>query len=79
MKATHEISSVLVSSNQAAKYLGVSRAHFYRMHNTGRIPLPVRLGGCVRWRVDELSAWFEAGMPSRKIWQTMKKVNNQFP
>jgi len=69
---THEVSTLLVSSNEAAKYLGVSRAHFYRMHNAGRIPLPVRLGGCVRWRVDELNAWIEAGMPSRQRWLAMK-------
>jgi len=62
----------LVTAKMAAGLLGISRAHFYRMHSAGKIPLPVRLGGCVRWRVDELLAWIEAGMPSRQRWQALK-------
>jgi excisionase family DNA binding protein len=57
---------------EAAKQLGVSRAHFYRMHNAGRIPLPLRLGGAVRWRQDELEAWVAAGMPDRRRWLAQK-------
>ena len=64
--------SALLKGDDAAKMLDISRAHFYRMHNAGKIPLPVRLGGCVRWRVDELLAWIEAGMPNRQRWQAMK-------
>jgi len=63
---------ILVKAGEAAHLLGVSRAHFYRMHNAGKIPPPVRLGGCVRWRVDELLDWIEAGMPNRQRWQAMK-------
>jgi excisionase family DNA binding protein len=61
----------LLTAIDAAALLGVSRAHFYRMHNAGRIPLPIRLGGAVRWRVDELRAWIDAGMPNRQRWQVM--------
>lgn len=63
--------SLLVDALEASKLLGVSRAHFYRMHNAGRVPLPVRLGGSVRWRVSELAAWVDAGMPNRQKWQSM--------
>lgn len=64
-------SLALLTGAKAAAMLGISRAHFYRMHKAGRIPQPVRLGGSVRWRVDELRAWIAAGMPSRQRWQDM--------
>ena len=55
-----------IGAAEAAKLLNVSRAHFYRMHDAGRIPLPVRFGGAVRWRVDELHGLGQSiGMPNR--------------
>jgi excisionase family DNA binding protein len=68
--SNHESSerSLLVKASEAAKLLDMSRAHFYRMLKSGRAPAPVRLGGCVRWRVDELRAWVSAGMPPRQRW-----------
>lgn len=66
-----ETNCLLVDALEASELLGISRAHFYRMHNAGRIPLPIRLGGSVRWRVSELVAWVNAGMPNRQKWQAM--------
>ena len=63
---------LLITGVEAAATLGVSRAHFYRMHNQGKVPMPVRLGGSVRWRVEELRAWIAAGMPSRREWNAMQ-------
>ena len=68
---------VLVTADQASAMLGVSKAHFYRMHNAGRIPLPVRLGGAVRWRRAELLAWIDAGMPNRQRWQAMQHLQEE--
>ena len=64
---------LLMTAEDAASQLSISKAHFYRMHNAGKIPLPVRLGGAVRWRVEELRAWIAAGMPSRQRWQAMQE------
>lgn len=73
---TARADSLLVTAGEAASSLGVSKAHFYRMHNAGRIPLPVRLGGAVRWRRAELLAWIDAGMPSRQQWLAMSGQSN---
>lgn len=66
-----DVTVQLVTARMAAELLGISRAHFYRMHNAGRVPLPVRLGGSVRWRVSELVDWVNAGMPNHQKWQAM--------
>lgn len=56
----------------AAKLLGVSQSHFYQLHRTGRLPLPVRLGRAVRWRRQELLDWMTAGCPSRSRWMALR-------
>ena len=67
------IEPLLLSAVEAARLLGVSRSKFYSMHAAGLVPLPVFLGGCVRWPVDELRAWVKAGCVSREQWQAMKR------
>ncbi|MHB1157128.1 MAG: helix-turn-helix transcriptional regulator [Phycisphaerales bacterium] len=66
---------LLIDGRQAAAMFGVSRAHLYRMMDRGAFPKPLRLGGAVRWRVDELRAWIDAGMPDRKRWEAMRDTN----
>lgn len=34
----------------------------------GKLPAPVRIGGRVVWRVDEIRAWLDAGAPDRETW-----------
>jgi predicted DNA-binding transcriptional regulator AlpA len=61
---------ILVDAAAAAALVGVSRAQWFKMDSTGEVPTPVRLAErCVRWRVDELRAWCEAGCPSREKWR----------
>lgn len=34
----------------------------------GKLPPPLRIGGRVVWRVDEIRAWLDAGAPDRETW-----------
>ena len=38
----------------------------------GKLPSPIRLGGKVVWRVDEIRAWLAAGAPRRAEWQARR-------
>lgn len=60
---------LLVDVRDAAKQLGMSRSTFLKLHNSGRVPLPLRFGRVVRWRVEELQAWVTAGCPGRDAWK----------
>jgi len=62
-----------VSAAAAAALLGISRAHWLRLCSAGRVPEPVRLGRCVRWNVDELKRWIEAGCPGRDRWIALRE------
>jgi len=37
----------------------------------GHLPQSLRLGRCLRWSAEELSAWVRYGCPPRKTWQTI--------
>jgi len=62
-------SKLLLTAGEAAATLSISRSLFYGLHSSGQIgPLPIRLGGRVLWRADELRACVTAGCLSRARW-----------
>ena len=38
----------------------------------GKLPIPIRLGGKVVWRLDEIRDWLAAGAPRRDEWQARR-------
>jgi excisionase family DNA binding protein len=64
--------SLLLRVLQAAEFLGVSRATFYRLDRSGLVPAPIRLGGSRRWHREHLRSWMDAGCPTRQTWERIK-------
>ncbi|MCK4340805.1 MAG: helix-turn-helix domain-containing protein [Phycisphaerae bacterium] len=65
----NDVEPELLRAPQAAKLIGVSQSFFYSMIRTGKLgPMPLRLGGAVRWRKIELRKWVNAGCPPRARW-----------
>jgi len=64
---------LLVDAREAARLCGLGMTLWYSLLSAGRIPEPLRFGRAVRWRVDELRAWLDAGAPSRDRWAAMRK------
>jgi excisionase family DNA binding protein len=50
--------------NVVAQKLSCSPRHTYRLADSGKMPLPRRLGALVRWDLDEIDAWIAAGCPA---------------
>jgi excisionase family DNA binding protein len=59
---------ILVDARQAAELLGIGLRTIRAMDAAGKLPSPVRVSNCVRWRLSELHAWTEAGCPDRETW-----------
>lgn len=55
----------LITAAEFAKMLRVSLRHLWRLRSSGKVPKPVRLGGAVRWRLDEVTQWIAGGCPTR--------------
>ena len=47
---------IMMTADEAASALRVSRATFWRRVADGTLPSPVRIGGVTRWRREELLA-----------------------
>ena len=65
--------ALLLKAEELAGLLGVSRCTVWSWHSSGRIPLPVRIGGATRWRRAEIESWVEAGAPGREKWEAAKE------
>jgi predicted DNA-binding transcriptional regulator AlpA len=51
----------LITAADFAGMLKVSVRTLWRLRSAGQIPEPLRLGGAVRWRLDEVKKWIDAG------------------
>ncbi len=56
----------LISADAVARLLDVSVRSLWRLRSAGQVPQPVRLGGAVRWRLDEIKKWIADGCPARQ-------------
>jgi excisionase family DNA binding protein len=54
---------LLIPAKEVARILGISERTVWRHQSSGTIPKPVRIGGNVRWRADEIREWVAAGCP----------------
>jgi excisionase family DNA binding protein len=70
--STEPTDKLLATASEAAQMLGISRTTLYSLHSAGKIPMPLKLNRCTRWRIDELRAFVAAGMPSRQKWESIK-------
>jgi predicted DNA-binding transcriptional regulator AlpA len=71
------VEALLVDAKEAARICGISEASWYRLKSAGKLPLPVRLGGRVLWRVEELRRWTVAGCPDLRTWQALENANGR--
>lgn len=53
----------LIAADQLADMLDVSTRTVWRLLSTGRMVQPIRIGGSVRWRLDDVRGWIAKGCP----------------
>lgn len=53
----------LLDVDQVAELLSVSSRQVYRLADGGRMPRPLKLGGCCRWDRAAIEVWITAGCP----------------
>ena len=54
----------LISAKEVAMILGVSERTIWRLHSARRLPSPVKFGGSVRWRIEDIYRWIDSGCPN---------------
>lgn len=56
----------LLTVKDVAAMLSVSQRQVWKLHASGRIPAPVRLGRSVRWAKNGIARWLELQCPTRE-------------
>ncbi len=64
--------SLMMNAKALAAMLGVSLRQVWRLNATGKLPRPIRLGGSVKWKISEITDWFEKNCPDRQAWEAIK-------
>lgn len=59
---------LVVNAILLAKLLGKSVRTIRTLDAAGKLPVPLRIGGSVMWRVEEINEWLAAGAPTRAVW-----------
>lgn len=54
----------MITVDDLADALGMSKRTVWRLLSCGRIPEPIRVGGSTRWRLDEIRRWIDSGCPA---------------
>lgn len=57
------VERVLLTKREAADFCGLACSTFDRYRAAGWVPKPVKIGNVIRWKLDDLRAWLEAGCP----------------
>lgn len=65
---------LLLSAEKVAELLNISIRTLWRLRAAGKLPAPVRLGGSVRWRPEEIAAWVNNGCPEN--WRPQNGFHN---
>jgi predicted DNA-binding transcriptional regulator AlpA len=65
-------SPLVVDARRLAQLLCVGLRTLRTWDAGGRLPAPVRIGGRVLWRLDEIRAWLDAGAPCREDWDAIR-------
>jgi excisionase family DNA binding protein len=55
---------LLLTAEQVAKLLQVSKRTLWRLLSAGALPAPLRIGNSTRWGCQQIHHWIDAGCPS---------------
>ena len=53
----------LISADELARRLAISKRSLWRLRSAGELPQPIRLGGAIRWRLEDITKWIADGCP----------------
>jgi predicted DNA-binding transcriptional regulator AlpA len=65
------VSILAVDAKRLARMLCCGVRTIRSWDAAGRLPSPIRIGGRVVWRLDEIRAWLRAGAPNRSEWNAI--------
>jgi len=76
-KSPAGIPRLMVTAEDAAWTISVSKSTWDRLASAEKVPKPVRLSsGCVRWLVSDLDLWAEMECPDRNEFEARRSKHD---
>jgi len=72
-----KLCSQLLSANELAKVLSLSKRQIFRLNSSHKIPKPIHIGGSIRWAENTISDWLAVGAPDRKTFESLKSERGE--
>jgi len=69
----------LMTVEDVARLMTVSKRSVWRMRSSGAVPRPVKILGAVRWKGSDIRQWLDAGCPSEPSAESTPEERNRFP
>lgn len=63
---------LVADARRLAALLNLGLRTIRSLDAAGRLPAPIRIGGRVLWRIDDVRAWLAAGAPDRATWEARR-------
>ena len=73
----HRPLPLVVDARRLARLLCCGIRTVRTWDSAGKLPKPIRIGGRVVWRVDEIRAWLAADAPNRDEWEVRKAASRK--
>jgi predicted DNA-binding transcriptional regulator AlpA len=68
---------LVVDARRLATLLCAGVRTVWKWDREGKLPPSVRIGGAVRWRLDEIYDWLSAGAPDRATWLRLRDARKR--
>ncbi len=62
----------LIDAGGVGRLLVIGERTVRRLDVEGRLPMPVKIDGSIRWRLSELRQWIDAGCPARQKGESLR-------
>lgn len=66
-------SDKLITIDQIAEMLSVSKRQAFKLREEGLMPEPIRIKGSIRWKLSVIQQWIDLGCPSEQDFQKLIK------
>ena len=76
-KRRRRLSPLVADARRLAKLLCCGVRTVRTWDSAGKLPMPIRIGGRVVWRMKEIRAWLAAGAPDRQTWAAIRDARKQ--
>lgn len=64
---------LLIDTKALARILSCSERQIRRLHSGNKLPSPVRIGRCVRWRIKTIERWLDLGCPDAATFERLER------